>query len=503
MKSGKNSEKFIFNLLMALATAGIIFLAYLSSELFSVKRELREIQNTPRYAQQYLVSTASCSYLEKICTKISFNFTPSEKALNQIPEYEITEFPEQAKTEIIFHNVGEVKNQFDYKEVVSNPLVAELDDRKTDGDFLVTVIRKGAFLPAKVIAYGTTAVIFLPEGGKDFPSFSGQRPANDSSVYAAPRRIGVRVTLKDPLKEALLFLNDQPVEFSTTEIGPNYYSLEFTEDLSKNKDYKVRAVVKDQGNRTSVAIWEFDTQIPPEDSVLGEDRFKYLGWWGKINSDGVSVREDASSKSKKLGSFSSANRVKVLKEVEGELIDNNNLWYKIDGGKYPGAYVFSQYVTPIEQPEPPQDFSVPEEVSQGEYWVDVDLTKKIITLFAYNKSIFTSYVSPGREENSTVTGTFRVWYKLREAEMKGGPPLHSYQYDLKDVPHVLYYEDSYAIHGTYWHDKFGTQQSAGCTNLTQGDAAFVFDKVNPELPPEQKAVFSSKINPGTVVHNHY
>ena len=81
--------------------------------------------------------------------------------------------------------------------------------------------------------------------------------------------------------------------------------------------------------------------------------------------------------------------------------------------------------------------------------------------------------------------------------------MHDYVYDLADVPHVLFYEGSYAIHGTYWHDKFGSQQSAGCTNMTQGDAAFIFDKVNPLLKPGESSVLSSKDNPGAVVHNHY
>jgi lipoprotein-anchoring transpeptidase ErfK/SrfK len=51
----------------------------------------------------------------------------------------------------------------------------------------------------------------------------------------------------------------------------------------------------------------------------------------------------------------------------------------------------------------------------------------------------------------------------------------------------MYYSGSLAVHGTYWHDKFGTPQSAGCTNLTQGDAKFIFDRASV----------------GTTVVNHY
>jgi len=57
--------------------------------------------------------------------------------------------------------------------------------------------------------------------------------------------------------------------------------------------------------------------------------------------------------------------------------------------------------------------------------------------------------------------------------MRGQPPLHNYYYDLKNIPWTMFYNYDYALHGTYWHDKFGTPQSAGCTNMTQGDAKYI------------------------------
>jgi hypothetical protein len=199
--------------------------------------------------------------------------------------------------------------------------------------------------------------------------------------------------------------------------------------------------------------------------------------------------------------------VKVIKEVFGQWIDGKNLWYQIDGGAYAGAYVFSDLVTPITQPAPPENFSIPKEVAKNEKWIDVDLTKKILTLFDYDTPIFCTYIAPGREENPTQTGTFRVWYKLVKAEMQGGPPLHAYRYDLKNIPWVMYYNYSYAIHGTYWHDKFGTRQSAGCTNMTQGDAKYIFENTLPQIPDGKTEAFArnkpgSGYGTGTVVYNH-
>jgi lipoprotein-anchoring transpeptidase ErfK/SrfK len=87
--------------------------------------------------------------------------------------------------------------------------------------------------------------------------------------------------------------------------------------------------------------------------------------------------------------------------------------------------------------------------------------------------------------------------------MRGGPPVVPFFYDLPNVPYVMYYHDGYGVHGTYWHDKFGTRQSSGCTNLTQGDAKFIFSLTTPILNSGQNSVLSTPDNPGTVVYNHY
>jgi lipoprotein-anchoring transpeptidase ErfK/SrfK len=472
----------------------VLFCVYLFKEKLFVK--------IPQSAKAYSVAPLSCSYQEKICSQISFDFSSSEKAVNKIPEYSIQEFSDEAKTEITFKNVSSVEAQFNYNEVINNPLIESIDYYQRDNNFVVEIKRNGAFLPAEINQNGSVAAIVLKEGDQNFPQILDQKPANNSIAYPSLRKIRFGASLKDSLKKAVVLFQDEPVEFSEIEISPNQYQFEFTAEIIKDEQYKVTAIIIDSQDRTTVGNWEFEGQIPSQ-AILGNDRFKYLGWWGKINADGVSVRKGSDTSSKKIGTFSSINRVKVLKEVTGETINDNSIWYEIDGGQYPNSYVFSEYITPMIQPTPPQDFIIPIDVERGEYWIDVDLTKKILTLFEYDKPVFSTYISPGRKENPTIEGTFRVWYKLIKTRMRGGPPLHSYKYDLTDVPHVLFYEGSYAIHGTYWHDRFGTQQSAGCTNLTRGDATFIFDKVNPKLATGKVFVLSSKDNLGTVVHNHY
>ena len=456
----------------------------------------------PTYAKQYSASPAFCTYQEKICTNIGFSFTSSQKSKSKIPRYTVQESLEQGETKIIFYNTFNTGKQFAYDEVINNPLIAKLDYYQEGRNFVVKISRKGTFLPAEMMQSQALAVISLREGDENFPAISDQMPSDNSAAWPALRAVRFKAALKAPLKKALVFFQGEKTEASVNESAPNQYSFSFQGNIEKDKEYSVKAIITDEQNRTTISVWTFEGQVLAE-TTLGKDRFKYFGWWGDVNTNYISVREGPSTLSKKLGILSSINRVKVLKEVYGEVVNDNSVWYQIDGGQFPNAYVFSEYVTPIAQPKPPTTFTIPENVNEEDYWIDVDLTNKILTLFKYDEPVFSSFVSVGREKNPTPEGTYKVWYKLKKAGMKGGPPLHDYVYDLKNIPWIMYYNESYAIHGTYWHDRFGSPQSAGCTNLTQGDAAFIFEKTNPKLKPEQQEIFSTRSNPGTVVFNHY
>ena len=48
-------------------------------------------------------------------------------------------------------------------------------------------------------------------------------------------------------------------------------------------------------------------------------------------------------------------------------------------------------------------------------------------------------------------------------------------YDVPNVPNVLYFDRGYALHGAYWHNNFGTPMSHGCVNLPLGNAQWLFN----------------------------
>jgi lipoprotein-anchoring transpeptidase ErfK/SrfK len=458
----------------------------------------------PVMAKSYSVTPVSCDCSDDSGCRIRLKFYAMEPAQKTMPLLAIKEVTAEAKTVITFDRVSEINREFDYGQIINSPLIESVDYQIKDGHFVIIINRKGAYLPAEVSVQESLATIALAPAAKNYPLVSNQAPANDSAAFPALHPISFDVSLASPLKSVSVFFQGKPVEFETATTTENGYRFSFKKNLEIDKEYSVKAIIADDMGRTVVSSWNFYAQIPSA-VALGKDRFKFLGWWGEINSNGVAVRKGVATASDKLGSLSSANRVKVIKEVYGDWVDGKNLWYQIDGGMYPGAYVFSDFVTPMAQPQPPQNFTVPEGVKAGENWIDVDLTKKVFTLFAYDKPIFATYISPGREGNETQTGTFRIWYKLRKAEMKGGPPLHTYRYHLKNIPWTMFYNYDYAIHGTYWHDRFGSQQSAGCTNMTQGDAKFVFDNTLPIIPDGKTSVFARSENgkgTGTVVYNH-
>ena len=65
--------------------------------------------------------------------------------------------------------------------------------------------------------------------------------------------------------------------------------------------------------------------------------------------------------------------------------------------------------------------------------------------------------------------------------MTGGTPENGY--DLPGVPWVSYFSgNGAAIHGTYWHNDYGTPKSSGCLNVRPEDAKWLFRWTLPQVP---------------------
>jgi lipoprotein-anchoring transpeptidase ErfK/SrfK len=56
-------------------------------------------------------------------------------------------------------------------------------------------------------------------------------------------------------------------------------------------------------------------------------------------------------------------------------------------------------------------------------------------------------------------------------------------YFLQDVPWIMYFSGDVALHGAYWHDRFGAPHSHGCVNLSPKDAQWLFNWTAPTAGP--------------------
>jgi LysM repeat protein len=94
----------------------------------------------------------------------------------------------------------------------------------------------------------------------------------------------------------------------------------------------------------------------------------------------------------------------------------------------------------------------------------VDLSAQRI--YAYQDGVLmrSTLVSSGLPATPTVLGDYAVRSRIRSQTMTGPG------YSLPNVEWVQYFYQGYAIHGTYWHNNFGSPMSHGCVNLTNAEA---------------------------------
>lgn len=102
-------------------------------------------------------------------------------------------------------------------------------------------------------------------------------------------------------------------------------------------------------------------------------------------------------------------------------------------------------------------------------WIDIDLSEQRITAYENTTPLKSVLVSTGLAWTPTPVGRFAIYVKIPSQAMSGPG------YYLPNVPWVMYFTGSYAIHGTYWHHNFGRPMSHGCVNLTIADAKWFYD----------------------------
>ena len=108
-------------------------------------------------------------------------------------------------------------------------------------------------------------------------------------------------------------------------------------------------------------------------------------------------------------------------------------------------------------------------VARGKKWIEIDLSSQRLVAHQGDSVVMRTKVSTGLRNTPTPVGRYSVRVKVRRQTMTGPG------YSLPNVQWVMYFYRDYAIHGTYWHNRFGRPMSHGCVNVRNKQAQFLYN----------------------------
>lgn len=137
----------------------------------------------------------------------------------------------------------------------------------------------------------------------------------------------------------------------------------------------------------------------------------------------------------------------------------------------PGEAVAPTAVAPPAKTDAP----APAPVTVGGKSIIVDLSDQWLYALDDGEVVFDAPVSTGRDGFNTPTGNFAIYHKVRSQTMTGCAGDECWS--VPDVPNAMYIVGGVALHGTYWHNQFGTgvRRSHGCVNLPLKSAAWLYN----------------------------
>ncbi|QQR90561.1 MAG: L,D-transpeptidase [Myxococcales bacterium] len=131
--------------------------------------------------------------------------------------------------------------------------------------------------------------------------------------------------------------------------------------------------------------------------------------------------------------------------------------------------------------------------------VSPNLKEQTVVAYEGDRPVFATLASTGKEEFETPPGIFRMISKHVSTTMDDFAS-QELAYSIEDVPWVICYSGSYALHGAFWHNRFGQTRSHGCVHLAPIDPSWLFQWSEPTLPNAWHSLFASRDRPGTWVY---
>ena len=159
-------------------------------------------------------------------------------------------------------------------------------------------------------------------------------------------------------------------------------------------------------------------------------------------------------------------RYTFVEIYDAVLGDADWLWYDIGNGRWIKQTYFS-----IVDVNPR-----PEDIGEDQFWVEVDLYEQTFAAYEGDQMVYATLISSGLNRWPTREGLYQVEQRYEAYKMSGAEGRSDY-YFLEDIPYIMYFDlfNGIALHGTYWHDRFGYKHSHGCVNMSILDAEWAFN----------------------------
>ncbi|HEX9015994.1 MAG TPA: L,D-transpeptidase [Chloroflexota bacterium] len=173
--------------------------------------------------------------------------------------------------------------------------------------------------------------------------------------------------------------------------------------------------------------------------------------------------------------------IKIAPAVPGKFVwKSDTLVQFAPTGDLPAATDFTVTVAGGREGAIGKDGAYLDKSEQFAFWtapeklIEVDLSRQYLTLWEGGTAVWGSLVSTGVRGAETPTGRYTVQYKMESTRMRGVNP-SGHAYDLPNVPWVLPFLGDYTIHGAYWRDTYGVEQSNGCVSMPVPAALHVYE----------------------------
>lgn len=161
-------------------------------------------------------------------------------------------------------------------------------------------------------------------------------------------------------------------------------------------------------------------------------------------------------------------RYSLMNIYAAEVVDGWN-WYLVGQDRWIQQIRVAK-VVPVARPA---------DIADTDRWIAIDLFEQTAVAYEGDKMMWATLISSGLPQWSTYEGLFNIYQRWLYGPMTGASGQPDFYY-IENIPYIMYFDNDIALHGAYWHDRFGYRQSHGCVNLSIMDAWWLYEFTRPE-----------------------